>query len=164
MRHLIPKGTLRQMLLPPSFGLHLTQSAEFTVLSVEVWSTCLVVNIHVESAAGRAVPEIAIEDHWGTLYTFRDSASLGSRNLQVFTPSVPPGTRSLTIRSTDDADARLVVTFAVPPKRAADETAEAPVSRPVRRRQSGGTAAPVDLSLTVVSGQLERRYVIDQPG
>lgn len=131
MRSLIPKGTLRQMLLPPTFGLHLTQSAEFTVLSVEVWSTCLVVNIHVESAAGRTVPGIAIEDHWGTLYTFRDSGSLGSRNLQVFTPSVPPGTRSLTIRSTDDADARLVVTFAVPLMREADETAGAPVSRPV---------------------------------
>lgn len=131
MRHLIPKGTLRTMLLPPTFGLHLTGSAEFTVLSVEVWSTCLVVNIHVESAAGRAVPEIAIEDHWGTLYTLRDSASLGSRNLQVFTPSVPPGTRSLTIRSTADADARFVVAFAVPLMREAGETAEVPLSRPV---------------------------------
>ena len=79
------------------------------------------VNIHVESAAGNAVPEIAIEDHWGTVYTFRDSASMGSRNLQVFTPSVPPGTRSLTIRSTDAAEARLVVTFAVPVVHDADE-------------------------------------------
>lgn len=114
MRKLIPKGTLRQMLLPPTFGLHMTSAADFTVLSVEVWSTCLVVNIHVESAASKSVPEIAIEDHWGTVYTFRDSASVGSRNLQVFTPSVPTGTRSLTIRSTDAAEARLVVTFAVP--------------------------------------------------
>jgi predicted hotdog family 3-hydroxylacyl-ACP dehydratase len=73
-----------------------------------------VVNIHVKSAIGRPVPHITIEDHWGTPYRFRDSASLGSRNLQVFTPSVPFGTRSLTIRSVDDADARLVVTFAVP--------------------------------------------------
>ncbi len=39
---------------------------------------------------------------------------MGSRNIQVFTPSVPTGTRSLTIRSTDAAEARLVVTFAVP--------------------------------------------------
>jgi hypothetical protein len=121
MRKLIPKGTLRQMLLPPTFGLHMTRAADFTVLSVEVWSTCLVVNIHVESAASRSVPEIAIEDHWGTVYTVRDSASVGSRNLQVFTPSVPPGTRSLTIRSTDAAEARLVVTFAVPVMRDADE-------------------------------------------
>ncbi len=105
MRNLIPKGILRKVLLPPTYGLHLTRGAEFTVLSVEVWSTCLVVNIHVESAAGRAIPEIAVEDHWGTLYTLRDAASVGSRNLQVFTPSVPPGTRSLTIRSTDDANA-----------------------------------------------------------
>ncbi|WP_255770589.1 hypothetical protein [Pseudarthrobacter sulfonivorans] len=102
------------MLLPPTFGLHTTGAADFTVLSVEIWSTCLVVNLHVESAAGKAVPEIAIEDHWGTEYTLRDSASLGSRNLQVFTPSVPPGTRSLTIRSTEAAQPRLVVTFAVP--------------------------------------------------
>lgn len=135
MKNLIPKGTLRKMLLPPTYGLHLTRGSEFTVLSVEVWSTCLVVNIHVESAAGRVVPDIAIEDHWGTLYTLRDSARLGSRNLQVFTPSVPPGTRSLTIRSTDGADARLVVAFAVPRMREADETAAAPTSRPVRLRR-----------------------------
>ncbi|KRE72260.1 hypothetical protein ASG77_10310 [Arthrobacter sp. Soil762] len=135
MRNLIPKGILRKVLLPPTYGLHLTPGAEFTVLSVEVWSTCLVVNIHVESAAGRAVPEITIEDHWGTLYTLRDSASIGSRNLQVFTPSLPPGTRSLTIRSTDDANARLVVSFAVPLMREAGEAAKAPVSRPVRLRR-----------------------------
>ncbi|RAX44508.1 hypothetical protein DQ354_14910 [Arthrobacter sp. AQ5-06] len=135
MRNLIPKGRLRQMLLPPTFGLHMTRAADFTVLSVEVWSTCLVVNIHVKSAAGRTVPEIAIEDHWGTLYTFRDSASLGSRNLQVFTPSVPPGTRSLTIRSTDDADARLVVTFAVPLMRDAEDVDQVPMSHPSRLRR-----------------------------
>ncbi|QNE15669.1 hypothetical protein [Pseudarthrobacter sp. NBSH8] len=136
MRNLIPKGILRKMLLPPTYGLHLTPGAEFTVLSVEVWSTCLVVNIHVESAAGRAAPEIAIEDHWGTPYTLRDSASVGTRNLQVFTPSLPPGTRSLTIRSTDDdADPRLVVTFAVPLMREAGQAAKAPVSRPVRLRR-----------------------------
>ena len=134
MRNIIPKGTLRQMLLPPTFGLHLTGSAEYTVLSVEVWSTCLVVNIHVESAVGNPVPGIAIEDHRGTVYTFQDSANVGSRNLQVFTPSVPFGTRSLTIRSTDDADARLVVTFAVPLMLKADEMAQAeePVTRASR--------------------------------
>jgi len=92
---------------------------------VEVWSRCLVVNIHVKSAIGRPVPRITIEDHWGTPYRFRDSASLGSRNLQVFTPSVPFGTRSLTIRSVDDADARLVVTFAVPLMLEEDELGEA---------------------------------------
>ena len=135
MLNFIPKGSLRTMLLPPTFGLHLTRSAEFTVLSVEVWSSCLVVNIHVESAAGRLVPGIAIEDHLGTVYSFRDSATVGSRNLQVFTPSLPPGTRSLTIRSTDDAGARLVVAFAVPRMRGADETAAAPTSRPVRLRR-----------------------------
>ncbi len=137
MLNFIPKGSLRKMLLPPTFGLHLTRSAEFTVLSVEVWSTCLVVNIHVESAAGKLVPGIAIEDHLGTVYSFRDSATVGSRNLQVFTPSLPPGTRSLTIRSTDDAEARLVVTFAVPLLRDSDALAqaEAPVSQPSRLRR-----------------------------
>lgn len=135
MRNLIPKGTLRQMLLPPTFGLHLTPAADFTVLSVEVWSSCLVVNIHVESAEGRAAPEIAVEDHLGTLYTFRDSAILGSRNLQVFTPSVPPGTRSLTIRSTEDEDPRLVVTFAVPVMREASAIDHSQVYHPHRLRR-----------------------------
>ena len=135
MRKLIPKGALRQMLLPPTFGLHMTRAADFTVLSVEVWTTCLVVNIHVESAADKSVPEIAIEDHWGTVYTFRDSASVGSRNLQVFTPSVPPGTRSLTIRSTDAAEARLVVTFAVPVTRDDYEVDQSQFYHPHRLRR-----------------------------
>jgi hypothetical protein len=135
MRKLIPKGTLRQMLLPPTFGLHMTKAADFTVLSVEVWSTCLVVNIHVESAAGRAAPEIAIEDHWGTVYTLQDSASVGSRNLQVFAPSVPAGTRSLTIRSTDAAEARLVVTFAVPVMRDVRDLDQAPAYQPHHLRR-----------------------------
>jgi hypothetical protein len=123
------------MLLPPTFGLHMTGAADFTVLSVEVWSTCLVINLHVESAAGKAVPAIAIEDHWGTVYTLRDSGSLGSRNLQVFTPSVPPGTRSLTIRSTDAAEARLVVTFAVPVMHDADDLDQASAYQPHRLRR-----------------------------
>lgn len=132
MRKLIPKGALRQVLLPPTFGLHMTRAADFTVLSVEVWSTCLVVNIHVESAAAKSVPAIMIEDHWGTVYTLRDSASVGSRNLQVFTPSVPPGTRSLTIRSTDAAEARYVVSFAVPVLHDADEVDQVPTYQPHR--------------------------------
>jgi hypothetical protein len=130
MRNIIPKGTLRQMLLPPTFGLHMTRAADFTVLSVEVWSTCLVVNIHVESAAGSAIPKIVVEDHWGTAYHFRDSVSMGSRNIQVFKPSLPPGTRSLTIRSTDAAEARYVVSFAVPAMHGADELDEAPAYHP----------------------------------
>ena len=120
---LIPSGSLRHLLLPPTFGLHATQAAEFTVLSVEVWTTGLVVNIQVTSATGTSAPEIAVEDHRGTVYSLQGSATVGSRNLQVFTPSVPPGTRSLTIRSTDGG--RLVVTFAVPPFAGQDELARA---------------------------------------
>lgn len=118
VQDLIPSGSLRHMLLPPTFGLHATQEAEFTVLSVEVWTTGIVINIQVATANGKSLPEIAVEDHQGTDYSLHGSATVGSRNLQVFTPTVPPGTRSLTIRSTDGG--RLVVTFAVPPLRKAD--------------------------------------------
>jgi hypothetical protein len=113
MRKLIPSGGLRTMLLPPTYGQHVTRSTEFTVLSVEIWATGLVVNIHMASDGGPE-PRIILEDHFGTEYSFQDSATLGSRNLQVFSPSVPPGTRSLTIRSADDPEGRPVVTFAVP--------------------------------------------------
>ncbi|TLM88130.1 hypothetical protein [Pseudarthrobacter sp. NamE5] len=113
MRELIPSGDLREMLLPPTYGRHVTRSTEFTVLSVEIWATGLVVNIHLASGGGPE-PRIILQDHFGTEYSFRDSATLGSRNLQVFTPSVPPGTRSLTVRSADDPSGRQVVTFAVP--------------------------------------------------
>ena len=113
MRKLIPSGGLRTMLLPPTYGQHVTRSTEFTVLSVEIWATGLVVNIHMASDGGPE-PRIILEDHFGTEYFFQDSATLGSRNLQVFSPSVPPGTRSLTIRSADDPEGRPVVTFAVP--------------------------------------------------
>ena len=113
MRKLIPSGDLRTMLLPPTYGQHVTRSTEFTVLSVEIWATGLVVNIHLASDGGPE-PRIILEDHFGTEYSFQDSATLGSRNLQVFSPSVPPGTRSLTIRSADDPEGRPVVTFAVP--------------------------------------------------
>ena len=113
MRKLIPSGDLRTMLLPPTYGQHVTRSTEFTVLSVEIWATGLVVNIHLASDGGPE-PRIILQDHFGTQYSFQDSATVGPRNLQTFTPSVPPGTRSLTIRSADDPEGRPVVTFAVP--------------------------------------------------
>ena len=108
MRKLIPSGDLRTMLLPPTYGQHVTRSTEFTVLSVEIWATGLVVNIHLASDGGPE-PRIILEDHFGTEYSFQDSATLGSRNLQVFSPSVPPGTRSLTIRSADGPEPRLIL-------------------------------------------------------
>jgi hypothetical protein len=112
------------MLLPPTYGRHVTDSNEFTVLSVEIWATGLVVNIQMASEGGPQ-PRIILQDHFGTEYSLQDSAVLGSRNLQVFTPSVPPGTRSLTVRSADEAEARPVVTFAVPLMAVPDEPAPA---------------------------------------
>ncbi|MGM9474149.1 hypothetical protein ACS5PJ_19340 [Pseudarthrobacter sp. YS3] len=137
MLELLASGSLRGMLLPPTYGTHITQSAEFTVLSVEIWTTGLVVNIHLASAGGGA-PNITLQDHFGTEYSLQDSATLGSRNLQVFTPSVPEGTRSLTIRSKDDAGARPVVTFAVPPlfrRRASELPRAVPLPAPSRLRR-----------------------------
>lgn len=113
MSNLIPSGALRRMLLPPTYGRHITSDTEFTILSVEVWASGLVVNIHLPSDDAPE-PRITLQDHFGTEYTLQESATVGSRNLQVFTPSVPPGTRSLTVRSTDESDGRPVVTFAVP--------------------------------------------------
>ncbi|MEW1810866.1 hypothetical protein AB0284_09165 [Pseudarthrobacter phenanthrenivorans] len=113
MSNLIPSGALRRMLLPPTYGRHVTPDTEFTILSVEVWASGLVVNIHLP-AGDAPEPRITLQDHLGTEYTLQESATVGSRNLQVFTPSVPPGTRSLTVRSADDAAGRPVVTFAVP--------------------------------------------------
>lgn len=113
MTNLIPSGELRRMLLPPTYGRHVTSATEFTILSVEVWASGLVVNIHLPSDDAPE-PRLTLQDHFGTEYTLQESATVGSRNLQVFTPSVPPGTRSLTIRSADDAGGRPVVTFAVP--------------------------------------------------
>lgn len=117
MRDPLPAGSLRRVLLPATFGRHLTQSTEFTVVSVEIWNSCLVVNIHLASGAAidPSPPGIAVEDHWGTAYSLEASTTVGTRNLQVFSPSLPSGTRSLTITSLDGADARLVVTLAVPP-------------------------------------------------
>lgn len=136
MRELIPTGSLRGMLLPPTYGRHVTETAEFTVLSVEIWTTGLVVNIHIASPDGTP-PNITVEDHFGTEYSLLNSATVGSRNLQVFAPSVPPGTRSLTIRSADDAEARPVVTFAVPPVRLVHEAkpGSVPYPRPSRLRR-----------------------------
>lgn len=111
-RKFIPSGVLRRLLLPPTYGRHVTPVTEFTVLSVEVWASGLVVNIHLPSD-GAPEPRLTLQDHFGTKYTLQDSATVGTRNLQVFTPTVPPGTRSLTVRSADD-DGRPVVTFAVP--------------------------------------------------
>ncbi|MDQ0662097.1 hypothetical protein QFZ35_000595 [Arthrobacter ulcerisalmonis] len=113
MSNLIPSGSLRRMLLPPTYGRHVTSATEFTILSVEVWASGLVVNIHLPSDDAPE-PRLVLQDHFGTEYTLQESATVASRNLQVFTPSVPPGTRSLTVRSADDADGRPVVTFAVP--------------------------------------------------
>lgn len=113
MSNLIPSGDLRRMLLPPTYGRHVTSATEFTVLSVEVWASGLVVNIHLPSGDSPE-PRLMLQDHFGTKYALQDSATVGTRNLQVFAPSVPPGTRSLTIRAADDADSRPVVTFAVP--------------------------------------------------
>jgi len=113
MSNIIPSGALRRMLLPPTYGRHVTSATEFTILSVEVWESGLVVNIHLPSDDAPQ-PRLTLEDHFGTEYTLQESATLGSRNLQAFAPSVPPGTRSLTVKSQDDAGGRLVVTFAVP--------------------------------------------------
>jgi hypothetical protein len=124
MRELIPSGSLLGMLLPPTYGRHVTESTAFTVLSVEIWATCLVVNIQLASD-GEPEPRIILQDHFGTEYTLHNSANLGSRNLQVFTPSVPPGTRSLTVRSADESHPRPVVTFAVPLRAVRDNLPEA---------------------------------------
>lgn len=126
MRELIPSGSLREMLLPPTYGRHITPATEFTVLSIEIWDTGLVVTIHL-ATEDTPVPRIILQDHFGTEYSLQESATLGPRNLQVFTPSVPEGTRSLTVRSADDPDGSHVVTFAVPlravPKGAAGQSA-----------------------------------------
>jgi hypothetical protein len=110
----MPGGPLRHVLLPQTFGPHEVQGAAFTVLSVEIWATGIVINIHL-AGMRPFTPEIVLEDHHGTAYSLENSETLGSRNLQVFTPSVPAATRSLTIRSSEGDEARLVVTLAVPP-------------------------------------------------
>jgi hypothetical protein len=138
MSNFIPSGALRRMLLPPTYGRHVTSATEFTILSGEVWASGLVVNIHLPSDDA-AEPHLIVEDHFGTEYTLQESATVGSRNLQVFTPSVPPGTRSLTIRSADDGGARPVVTFAVP-------LMAVPEPQPEPREAGGSPATAADES------------------
>lgn len=113
MRDFVPAGALLAILLPPTYGSHVTNTTAFTVLSVEVWSTGLLVNVQLSSDMAQEA-RIVLEDHFGTEYTLRKSVTLGSRNLQAFTPSLPAGIRSLTVKAADDARGRPAVTFAVP--------------------------------------------------
>ena len=114
MRDPMPHGSLRHVLLPQTFGRHQMRASEFRVLSVETWTTGIVINIHLAGIMP-SPPRLAVEDHLGTAYSLENSETLGSRNIQIFTPPVPTATRSLTIRSIEDGEARLVVTLAVPP-------------------------------------------------
>jgi hypothetical protein len=112
----MPQGALRHVLLPQSFACHRTRSTEFTIVAVEIWTTVIVVNVHLAEAEGSApsVPGLSVEDHHGTLYSLQTSRTVGSRNLQIFGPSMPPGTRSLTIRSSEAGRKCLIVSLAVP--------------------------------------------------
>lgn len=112
----MPQGALIHVLLPQGFGRHWSSGVDFTVVSVEIWAGGIVVNVHVRHEKGdtASVPEISVEDHLGTTYSLAASKTVGSRNLQIFTPSAPPATRSLTIRSTEAGIKRLVVALAVP--------------------------------------------------
>jgi hypothetical protein len=109
-------GQLERVLLPLTFGKHQSHGTEFTVLAVEIWDTGIVVNLHLASTNGTEphTPEIVIHDHFGTEYGLDQVATIGSRQLQFFAPSIPPGTRSLTIRSVDAEGASFVVALAVP--------------------------------------------------
>lgn len=144
MRELIPSGSLRDMLLPPTYGRHVTPATEFTVLSVEIWDTGLVVTIHLASA-DTPVPRIILQDHFGTEYTLHKSATVGSRNLQVFTPTVPDRTRSLTVRSADDPDGKHVVTFAVPLRAVPDEPGRQGAGSGKSRPPGAGDYPPSEL-------------------
>lgn len=128
-RDFVPTGALLAILLPPTYGSHVTETTAFTVLSVEVWSSGLVVNVQL---ASDVAPEarIILQDHFGTEYALRKSVTLGSRNLQVFSPSLPAGTRSLTVKAADDAEARPAVTFAVPLMSAPAEESSQQLRRP----------------------------------
>ncbi|MFD1213476.1 hypothetical protein ACFQ36_15660 [Arthrobacter sp. GCM10027362] len=109
-------GTLQHVLVPHSFGRHDTGSSEFIILSVEIWTTGLIVNMQVRSTAGPEFrrPDIMVEDHLGTVYTRKGSVSLGARHLQYFEPTVPEGIRSLTIKCEDAGGIRRVLFLAVP--------------------------------------------------
>jgi hypothetical protein len=110
-------GHLERVLLPLTFGKHESHGTKFTVLAVEVWNTGIVVNLHLASSneAEPHTPEIIVQDHFGTEYVLDQVATVGSRQLQYFAPSIPEGTRSLTIRSMDPEGDSFVVTLAVPP-------------------------------------------------
>jgi hypothetical protein len=113
-------GNVQHVLVPRSFGRHRTDAAEFTVLSVEIWTTGLVVNLQLRAAGSRSgPPAIVVEDHRGTVYTRKGSAGLGARHLQYFEPSVPAGVRSLTIKCEDSGGIREVLFVAVPAQRPA---------------------------------------------
>ncbi|EMY34501.1 hypothetical protein D477_009348 [Arthrobacter crystallopoietes BAB-32] len=138
----LPTGALRHVLLPQTLGRHHTPDAEFIVLSVEIWSTGLVVNVQVTSAAraDAAEPGIFIEDHLGTVYAQQGTVAMGSRQLHVFTPTVPAGARSLTIKSKEAGTVRQVVVFAVPAQgirgrrlKAAPHRVAVPPSSPFRQ-------------------------------
>jgi hypothetical protein len=110
-------GHLERVLLPLTFGKHQSHGTEFTVLAVEIWNTGIVVNLHLASTNGTEprTPEIVIHDHFDTEYRLDEVATVGARQLQFFAPSIPEGTRSLTIRSVDPEGASFVVALAVPP-------------------------------------------------
>lgn len=109
-------GHLERVLLPLTFGKHQSQGTEFTVLAVEIWDTGIVVNLHLASVNGDEpqTPEIVVHDHFGTEYKLDEVATVGARQLQFFAPSIPEGTRSLTIRSVDPNSRSFVVALAVP--------------------------------------------------
>ena len=109
-------GHLERVLLPLTFGKHQSQGIEFTVLAVEIWDTGIVVNLHLASVNEDEpqTPAIVVHDHFGTEYRLDEVATVGSRQLQFFAPSIPEGTRSLTIRSGDPNSASFVVALAVP--------------------------------------------------
>jgi hypothetical protein len=109
-------GHLERVLLPLTFGKHQSQGTEFTVLAVEIWDTGIVVNLHLASVNDDEpqTPEIVVHDHFGTEYKLDEVATIGSRQLQFFAPSIPEGTRSLTIRSVDPDSRSFVVALAVP--------------------------------------------------
>lgn len=114
-------GHLERVLLPLTFGKHQSQGVEFTVLAVEIWNTGIVVNLHLApmngtelNGTGPKTPDIVVHDHFGTEYKLDEVATVGSRQLQFFAPSIPEGTRSLTIRSADPEGPSFVVALAVP--------------------------------------------------
>lgn len=109
-------GHLERVVLPLTFGKHQSQGAAFTVLAVEIWNTGLVVNLHLASTneTEPKTPDIVVHDHFGTEYKLDEVATVGSRQLQFFAPTIPEGTRSLTIRSVDPEGASFVVALAVP--------------------------------------------------